>query len=396
MGRRRPPPAGAGRGRAGLADADAPARPARGPRLGRTRCPGPGPWRADALTGPLPPPAPGTRPEGEDAPATAATELLAATPRARALRHRLDWTDAQGRPRRAWLDQWLAAIDPAAAALSPVFDRTELGFASPAARAAGLPADARDLGDRGLVWRPLPGQSTVWRLDPVSGEVTARCEADPALADDALGAAELLACERVRGLPLAGRVRFATRSVSPGAAQARDPRDPVAALDLCLHEGDGLCLGAPRVQCLDDAPPRGAPAPAGSTAPAPPSGADGGTGTGTGSDGGTGPDGPAVRYACLILGRGEPPRWSGRLDLSPLGWTLGPLPGQFRVCRYSADHDGDGRIGAAEHPAAWRDVGVPLTQQNFLVVRGEATCPTAPPSPDNPRDAGTVPHQPDP
>lgn len=345
----------------------------------------PAPWRADALTGPLPPPPPGTRPEGEDASPTAATEVLEASPRARALRHRMDWTDAQGRTRRAWLDHWLAAIDPVAAALSPAFDRPGLGFAAPALRAAGLPADARDLEDGGLVWRPLPGHAPVWRLDPLSGEVTARCQADPALPDDALRASDLQACERVRGLPLSGRVRFATRALTPGAGEARDPRDPVAALDVCLHEGDGLCLGAPRVQCFDDAPAAGAPA----TGPAP-------AGPGAGASVDAPPDGPAVRYACLILGQGEPPRWSGRLDLAPAGWALGPRPGQFRVCRYSADHDGDGRTGPSEHPAAWRDVGMPLSGQNFLVVRGEAACPAAPASADNPGDAGTVPHQPDP
>jgi hypothetical protein len=341
------------------------------------------PWTDGDLAAGAPPPPGGTQAEGLDADWTLDTLAHAAGPGWLALRHRLRWTDARGARREATLDHALAAVDPVLAALAPVLDRADLGFEAPGRRARGVPATARDAGDGTLVWRPVPGRPDVWRMDARSGEVTATCQADPALDDGRPQPTDLVNCVRLRGLALSGTVRFATRTLRPDAAAARDPRDRAAALDACLHEGDGVCLGPPRVQCLDDAPAAGVPdaRTASPDDPLPdPSGATA--------------EGPAVRYACLVLGRGDPPRWSGRLDLAPVGWALGETPGTWRVCRYSADHDGDGRIGATEHPAAWRDVGHPLTQQNFLVVRGEAACPAAPPSPDNPVDAGTVPHQP--
>jgi hypothetical protein len=95
------------------------------------------------------------------------------------------------------------------------------------------------------------------------------------------------------------------------------------------------------------------------------------------------------------------PRWSGRLDLVAVGWTLaaGGATG-YRVCRYSADHDRNGRIDNPEHPAAYAAVDGPLGDQNFLIVRAAASCPVdASVSPvlglgGNWLDDGTVAHQP--
>jgi Tfp pilus assembly protein PilV len=95
----------------------------------------------------------------------------------------------------------------------------------------------------------------------------------------------------------------------------------------------------------------------------------------------------AIDYHCAIVPRSptsqDPrPSWSGWLQLTGLPLAAGGV----RVCRYSADHDGDGSIGNAEHPAQYQKVFGTLTQQNHLLVRFEENCPAAGPA--------TVPHQP--
>ena len=55
-------------------------------------------------------------------------------------------------------------------------------------------------------------------------------------------------------------------------------------------------------------------------------------------------------------------------------------PQALRVCRYSVDQNGNGRIDNAEHPAAYLDVDAPLGNQNFLIVPMLAGCPLDTPS----------------
>ncbi len=95
----------------------------------------------------------------------------------------------------------------------------------------------------------------------------------------------------------------------------------------------------------------------------------------------------AVDYHCAVVPRSPTnqdtrPYWSGELQLTGLHLATGGL----RVCRYSADHDGDGSIGNAEHPAQYQQVVGPLIQQNHLLVRFEEQCPSLAPA--------TVLHQP--
>jgi len=70
--------------------------------------------------------------------------------------------------------------------------------------------------------------------------------------------------------------------------------------------------------------------------------------------------------------------------------------GRFRVCRYSADHDGNGRIDNPEHPASYSVVTTALGNQNFLVIRAAARCPAdvGPFGTGNAVDDSTVAHQP--
>ena len=48
----------------------------------------------------------------------------------------------------------------------------------------------------------------------------------------------------------------------------------------------------------------------------------------------------------------------------------------YQVCHYSANHNGNGRIDNREHPQRYSAVVEPLGDQNFLVIRAGASCPT--------------------
>jgi hypothetical protein len=107
----------------------------------------------------------------------------------------------------------------------------------------------------------------------------------------------------------------------------------------------------------------------------------------------------SIAYHCVVQpvppASGGAARWSGRLDLVPQGWLLvgatGGNSGRFRICRYSADQDGNGRIDNPEHPASYSVVTNRLGNQNFLVIRAAARCPV---DANPPVDDSTVAHQP--
>lgn len=81
---------------------------------------------------------------------------------------------------------------------------------------------------------------------------------------------------------------------------------------------------------------------------------------------------PYVNYNCIVYPDNETPRkWSGRLNITGI-----PLGGSDRkICRYSADYNGNGVIANAEHPLNYYYVTGALTRQNFLVINASASCP---------------------
>ena len=84
-----------------------------------------------------------------------------------------------------------------------------------------------------------------------------------------------------------------------------------------------------------------------------------------------------VNYSCIVYPNTQSPaNWWGTVLLG--GLSIGTDPTQFRVCRYSADYNGNGVIDNEEHPASYAGVTYSLARQNFLVVRGDVACPTAP------------------
>ncbi|RZS58721.1 hypothetical protein EV685_1019 [Sphaerotilus mobilis] len=320
-----------------------------------------------------------------DSPYLLTTQDLATDiPGLRARRSQVRWNAWRGQPAGLALDTLMPA-DPAldqelagAVLLDRAPPRRDLGGrARPTPRHALIPASASPLGDGRSAWQPHAGLPAVWLIDDASGAVVARCGG---LASRVDGVRQAEDCIATGGLLIGGVVRFATDTDHPGAAEAESPLSAALPLDLAMRpaaSGDT----APDADCGHDAP---------SALPV---------------DGAAHPPG-VVRYLCVVSGSGQPPRWSGRLEIVPQGWSIGlvnrppPAPPVRRVCRYSADHDRNGQVDPAEHPAVHRAVDTALGDQNFLVVRAGAACPRDAPAglpgslDMNWLDDSTVPHQP--
>ena len=113
---------------------------------------------------------------------------------------------------------------------------------------------------------------------------------------------------------------------------------------------------------------------------------------------------PRSVYHCVVYpstSGANAGRWSGQTTIVPIGWQIGVTSESRRICRFSSDLDSSGTIDRnVEHPAAYVGVDSALAQQNFLVVAGTDSCPTAPPAridgggADVYANLGTVQHQP--
>lgn len=315
-------------------------------------------------------------------------DLPGAIPGLRARHSEVRWTAPHGMPAVLALDTLLPADpiedDRLAAAVVLMRAPPRQDATGPLAvrpRHALIPGNAVPLGDGRSAWQPHPDLPGVWLIDERTGAVIARCGS---LATRPDGLRQALDCLATGGLLIGGVVRFSTDALQPGAAEAESPLSPALPLDLAMRPASPGDL-APSIDCGHDAPTRMP-----TLMPAP------------------GPLHPPgiVRYLCVVAGSGSPPRWSGRLELVPAGWTIGtvdtlpPADPARRVCRYSADHDRDGQIDNAEHPPTYLAVDAPLGDQNFLVVRASAACPrdTPPSLPGsldmNVLDDSTLAHQP--
>lgn len=110
-----------------------------------------------------------------------------------------------------------------------------------------------------------------------------------------------------------------------------------------------------------------------------------------------------VGYSCIIRPidldniNTTPAAWTGLAILSVSGASLGTLPSEYKVCRFSADYnlngyvwtpviptpssasstDSVGLIDNEEHPYAYLNVQKSLSNQNFIVINGDKNCPSA-------------------
>jgi type II secretory pathway pseudopilin PulG len=297
---------------------------------------------------------------------------IAAANHARSAAVTVRWSGRDGTAQSVVLHTLIAESDPAyagALAIAPV------AFGAPGAygRSARIPLPAKDLGDGRSALKPIEEGTLALVFDNASGRVLARCSGvAPAKWTRNLTAADLNGCADTSGVLLAGSVRFAALGA---------PADPGAANDSPLPLAINVMLtgtpGTSAPQCSAEAKKTvrysgasGLHIEAVPLAAAPESlGLPAWTDTGD----------RHVAYHCVVF----PPAngsWSGSATIVPQGWTLGAGTGDRRICRYSADLDESGAIDAnIEHPPAYANANHALAHQNFLVVRGDASCPSASP-----------------
>ena len=249
------------------------------------------------------------------------------------------WTDRSGKPQSVALESMIAGSDPLHAASLGVVQRAH-AVKAVVGRSPNVPLTAKDLGDGRSVLKPVATGTIAFVFSNVTGQIIGRCNAvSPTTSTRTMTAADITGCDAVNALLLSGVVRFSTTS-PPDAAHAND-------LPLALSMAVALTGGSyPALpQC--------------------------------GAEAQTLASGERfVAYHCMITPLAG--RWSGRSSIVPQGWALGSTASQFKVCRYSADQDGSGSIDSnAEHPRDYTEVQSALTQQNFLVVRGDQSCPLA-------------------
>lgn len=277
------------------------------------------------------------------------------------------WTDRSGDEQRVVLNSFIAGHDPAYAAalgIKPAGNPVKGAFG----RATSIPLTAKDLGNGRSAFKPVDTGGTAYVFDNASGLVTGRCSVDPTTATRVLTNAALVGCDASTGNLLSGTVRFSL-SDPPSAAQAIDMPLPLA---ITLAPSAGTYPVAP--SCASLALKTVSYTSAGATVveSVPVDATPAALGLPAWIDSGD----RHVAYHCVVYPRADG-RWSGRTTLTPMGWTIGTGASDLRVCRFSADADGSGAIDAnIEHPADYGNVSGPLTNQNFLVIRGAQTCPT--------------------
>ena len=214
-----------------------------------------------------------------------------------------------------------------------------------------LPAGAKVLSDGRSVVKPSGHSNIAWIVNNATGLVSSQCHVRASLAVRDITNADLTECTAVSGSLLSGYIRFSL-STTPDAALANDKPMPLA-VNLLLEPSMAT---APRCETDTAA--------------------------------------TSIAYTCLVPQASSDGGWAGQLRIAPEGWAIGNTATTFMVCRYSADHDRNGRIDHNdEHPERYTRVLGYLGQQNYLDVRGQASCPSAVP-PHNDASVATVQHQP--
>lgn len=280
----------------------------------------------------------------------------AGIPNAGAVAVTVGWTDRAGNAQAVMLDSIVARLDPA---LSGALATGARGATTrgPAMRSIQIPLAAKDLGDGRSVLKPGADATEAWVFDNRSGALTQRCSGIAAgTRTGDLVAADLSTCTSAVGMVVSGEVHFS----------AAVPPAPEAANDAPLALGVTLTLegAAPAI------------APWCVTEPVAAAGER------------------HVAYRCVVIPPVGVRSWSGRTAIVPSGWSIGTAATDWRVCRYARDLDGSGAVDTpAEHPAIYQNVDRTLPRQNFLVVRGNATCP-APGDGRTEARLATEPHQP--
>ena len=252
-----------------------------------------------------------------------------------AVRVRVDWLDRGAGAQFVLLDSIISRADPGLSAALTIAP-TSLTVQRPAGREPAIPMSAHDLGNDTSVFVPALNDTVAWVFNNLTGTVIGKCTVTLGTLASSLDAADVAACSNeTYGYLLSGFVRFSLTS-PPDSSSANSAAESLDA---------GLVPDAPSHECYDDS--------AQVTASA----------------------GMVISYYCIVYPNNAIPRtWSGRLNLAGLALGAGDA-NQRKVCRYSADYDGNGTISNAEHPSNYVLVSGSLSRQNFLVIKATESCP---------------------
>ncbi len=292
-------------------------------------------------------------------------------PRAKTVSVTVSWNDRSGAAQSLLLDTIVSRTDPVYGVALGVTPPTN-GVRQPDKRNPVVPTSATDLGNGSSVFRPSAGQVRVWVFNNVSGVITGRCEIPVGTALTSLTPSSIDSCDNSTiGYLASGTIRFSTLDApDPSAPEADALPQPLSAkLELSPsqfknEEETALAPGgndypSPNHECYSDAPPASTPRQ------------------------------KMVNYYCIVYPNSQR-NWWGQILLT--GLSVGADSGQYKVCRYSADYNGNGYtyrtistrpgflVDNEEHPQAYLGVTYSLTRQNFLVMPGKASarCPVLP------------------
>ncbi|CAM3838649.1 prepilin-type N-terminal cleavage/methylation domain-containing protein [Roseateles saccharophilus] len=303
-------------------------------------------------------------------------------PRARTMSVTVSWQDRADQQSSIKLDSIVSRTDPAFSGATGIAPPTN-GIRTPSGRHPAVPVDAKDLGNKSSAFRPGGGGTAVWVFNNLTGAITSICTIPVDTPVSSLTASDVAGCTSTTAFLVSGTIRFSATSPA-------NPTTPEA-------------LALPSVSAMVSLIPSQFSDPSDKTKLAPNAGY-----AGTPqcfSDAPSSPDATRsfVNYNCIVYPNTQTtPNWWGHVLLT--GLNVGTDATQFRVCRYSADYNGNGYtftpnatagyaylagttpsyflIDNEEHPDIYRGVTYSLTRQNFLVVRGDVACPAAPaPSP---------------
>lgn len=275
----------------------------------------------------------------------------------------IGWTDRAGATQTLRLASFISRVDPKlSSALTVAPDGAPTR--RPKDRSVAIPPQAKDLGDGRSVFKPPASGSVAWVFDNLSGVIISRCTgfAADTLSSEISAADVASYCNNaIAAYLISGHVRFSLLA-SP---DPETPNSPAMPLDMVVDVTPAEAHPMPAYQCFDDAPA---------------------SALNTQTEG--------VRYFCAVYpNSATPPSWTGNLRVS--GIPLGAA--DYKICRYSADYDGNGSIGNAEHPQQYSAVSSSLGGQNFLVVRATSACPSGhayDPANGHFFNSATVQHQP--
>jgi Tfp pilus assembly protein PilV len=283
--------------------------------------------------------------------------------------------------RRVTLSTIVARTDPAFAGAVAVAPLTS-GVRLPSNRNPAVPVGAKNLGGGISAFQPSSGSAAVWVFNNATGAISGLCELTTSQTISTLSSSDVSNCKsNTTALLISGTIRFSrTNPAVPNPINATAADIKVAPVTVYLAPTPSefvYTVGRRKGELVDnyqypvDPPYTCFTDEVNTTGPAP----------------------SFLNYNCIVYPNNQSPRnWWGRLLVS--GLPLGSTSADYRVCRYSADYNGNGyvyrktvgvgrlpttwEVDNEEHPALYSGVTTSLARQNFLIVRGDVSCPAAP------------------